>query len=239
MRTMNCQKVRRAIEATDRGDRLNVAVAEHIEGCAACEKLNDEHLKLRNITANLGIVEAPADFHFRLRARLARANAEDARPAFGRLTFGFRSVAFASLMVVFGGAMLIASLRTAPQGPAEVPVVNNPIAAATPFQQPTGTPGITSGPVAVVKPPVRANDGMRRARTSARDMASRRAPVRSSELVAHASDFSIDATPQPVKVSLDNGRGSSRTISVPTVSFGSQRVLSSNSPLVASSRGAW
>ncbi len=239
MRTMNCQKVRHVIEATDRGDHLNVAVAEHIKRCAACEKLNDEHLKLRTITANLGVVEAPADFDFRLRARIARANAEDVRPAFGRLSFGFRSVAFASLMVVFAGAMLIANLRTAPQGPTEAPAVNNPIAAATPFQQPTGTPSVTSGPVAVVKPPVRSVEGSRRVRTGSRDMASRRAPVQSSELIAQASDFSIDASSQPVKVSVDDGRGSSRTISVPTVSFGSQRVLSGNSPLVASARGAW
>lgn len=239
MRTMNCQKVRRAIEATDRGEPLTVAVAEHIKECAVCEKLNEEHLALRNITANLGVVEAPADFDFRLRARLARANAQDAPAAFSRLTFGVRSIALASLMVVFGGAMLIANLRPVPQGPSESPAVNNPVAAATPFQQPTGTPGIASSPVAVVKPVVRPSESTRRVRTGTRDMASRPAPVRSSELTARASDFSIDASPQPVKVSLDNGRGSSRTISVPTVSFGSQRVLSSNSPLVASARGAW
>ena len=239
MRTMNCQKVRRAIEATDRGELLTKAAAEHIRECAACEKLNDEHVTLRNITANLGTIEAPADFDFRLRARLARATTQDSPPAFGRLTFGFRSVALASLLVVFAGAMLIANLRTTPQAPAISPAVNNPIAAATPFQQPTGAPGLASTPVAVSKPAVRSGEVAGRVRTSTRDMASRRATVRSSELTARASDFSIDASPQPVKVSLDDGRGSSRTISVPTVSFGSQRVLSGNSPLVASARGAW
>ena len=242
MRTMNCQKVRRVIEATDRGDFLNAAAAEHIKGCPACEKLNDEHLELRNITANLGTVEAPADFDFRLRARLARANAEDVRPGFGRLTFGLRSAAVASLMVVFGGAMLIANLRT-PENPAQIPgvetpAVNQPIVAATPFQPTLGSPGLTTPGLS--RDPVRASNN-KRVPTGTRDMASRRAPVvRSDELTAHASDFPIDASSKPVKVSLDNGRGSSRTISVPTVSFGSQRVLSQgNSPLVASARGAW
>ena len=240
---MNCQKVRRVIEATDRGDFLNLAVAEHIKRCPACEKLNDEHLKLRNITANLGTVEAPADFDLRLRARLARANAEDVRPGFGRLTFGLRSAAFASLMVVFGGAMLIANLRTAehptPNPAIEKPAVNQPVAAATPFQPTLGSPGLTTPSLS--SDTLRASNGNKRSRTGSRDMASGRAPVvRSNELTAHASDFPIDASSQPVKVSLDDGRGSSRTISVPTVSFGSQRVLSqNNSPLVASARGAW
>ena len=243
MRTMNCQKVRRVIEATDRGDFLNAAAAEHIKGCPACEKLNDEHLELRNITANLGTVEAPADFDFRLRARLARANAEEMRSGFGRFTFGLRSAALASLMVVFAGAMLIANLRTAEnpvQNPVvEKPVVNQPIAAATPFQPTIGSPGLTTPSAS--RDSIRAGSGNKRSRTGTRDMASGRAPVvRSSELTARASDFPIDASSQPVKVSLDDGRGSSRTISVPTVSFGSQRVLSQgNSPLVASARGAW
>lgn len=243
MSTMNCQKVRWVIEATDRGDFLSAAAAEHIKGCPACEKLNEQHLELRNITANLGTVEAPADFDFRLRARLARANAEDVRPGFGRFTFGLRSAALASLMVVFGGAMLIANLRTA-EHPAQNPVIekpaaNQPIAAATPFQPTLGSPGLTTPSLA--KDAIRASNGNKQARTGTRDLASGRATVvRSSELTAHASDFPIDASTQPVKVSLDDGRGSSRTISVPTVSFGSQRVLSqSNSPLVASARGAW
>ena len=242
MRTMNCQKVRRVIEATDRGDLLNVAVAEHIKECTACEKLNDEHLELRNLTANLGIVEAPADFDFRLRARLARARSEDVRPAFGQFKFGLRSVALASLMVVFGAAMLIANLRNSQESPVvNKPAVNAPVAAATPFQPTLGSPGATSVAVDVPKDPIRVSTGSRRVRSATRDMASGRAPVvRSGELTARASDFPIDASAKPVKVSLEDGRGSSRTISVPTVSFGSQRVLSqSNSPLVASARGAW
>jgi hypothetical protein len=65
--------------------------------------------------------------------------------------------------------------------------------------------------------------------------------IRPDELVAAGhSVFPIEASPQALKVSLDNGRGSSKTVSVPGVSFGSQRVLTQNaSPLLASSRGAW
>jgi hypothetical protein len=73
-------------------------------------------------------------------------------------------------------------------------------------------------------------------------MASTAAKVlRPNEMVAAGhSVFPIDASTQALKVSLDNGRGSSKTISVPGVSFGSQRVATqSQSSLLASSRGAW
>lgn len=52
--------------------------------------------------------------------------------------------------------------------------------------------------------------------------------------------FPINASYQSLKVSVDDGSGIARTISLPTVSFGSQRALSqSSSPLVASARGTW
>jgi hypothetical protein len=249
MRTMNCQNVRSVIEAADRGDLLSVAAMEHINACQACEKFNDEHVKLREIVSDLGIVKAPEDFEFRLRARIARANVQRAQSTLNRLNLGFGSLAFASLMVIFGGAMLLVNLRS----PEQAPVVVNPtpaalpIAAATPFQQPTGSPGLavlsptstsTVDRVSARRAPARTKQT---GRTGTREMASAPARVvRPGEMTARASDFPIDTSAQPVRVSMDDGRGSSKTISVPRVSFGSQRVLSqSNSPLVASARGAW
>ena len=55
-----------------------------------------------------------------------------------------------------------------------------------------------------------------------------------------ANVFPIGASFQSIKVSFDDGSGSSRTISVPSVSFGSQRVLSpGSSSLLASARSDW
>ena len=52
--------------------------------------------------------------------------------------------------------------------------------------------------------------------------------------------FPIGASFQSLKVSLDDGRGSSRTISLPSVSFGSQRVLTQGqTPVLATARGSW
>ena len=249
MRTMNCQNVRRVIEAADRGDLLSVAAAEHIDACPACEKFNDQHVKLRDLVSDVGIVKAPDDFEFRLRARIARASASGTQPTLNRLRLGFGSLAFASLMVVFGGAMLVVNLRSPehPQVTNKEKPAASPVAAATPFQAPTGLPGVaTLSPASnsnVDRLPVRrpTTRSKQIGRTGTRDMASAPARVvRPGELTARASDFPIDSSAQPVRVSMDDGRGSSRTISVPRVSFGSQRVLSqSNSPLVASARGAW
>jgi hypothetical protein len=46
-----------------------------------------------------------------------------------------------------------------------------------------------------------------------------------------APAFQIDASLQSVKVSLDDGRGNARTISFPTVTFGSQRVMGTGNQL--------
>jgi hypothetical protein len=42
-----------------------------------------------------------------------------------------------------------------------------------------------------------------------------------------STPFPIDASPQMFTVSLEDGRGNARTISVPTISFGSQRIVQS------------
>jgi len=57
------------------------------------------------------------------------------------------------------------------------------------------------------------------------DRASSRPP--SFDALGHSAIFQIDASAslEPFKVSLDDGRGNARTISVPTITFGSQRVV--------------
>ncbi|MDQ6651403.1 MAG: hypothetical protein M3Y84_01530 [Acidobacteriota bacterium] len=77
-----------------------------------------------------------------------------------------------------------------------------------------------------------------------RDLSSTSAAVvKRSDQLAEAYPtraFLIQAPYQSLKVSLDDGRGSSRTISLPSVSFGSQRVLAKGpSPLLESPRGSW
>jgi hypothetical protein len=50
--------------------------------------------------------------------------------------------------------------------------------------------------------------------------------IRATEPVGVSAAFPIDGSSiQSLKVSIDDGRGNARTISVPTISFGSQRIV--------------
>jgi hypothetical protein len=79
----------------------------------------------------------------------------------------------------------------------------------------------------------------------AKDLSSLPAAVlKREESVASAGAspiFLIDASYQSLKVSLDDKTGASRTIWLPSVSFGSQRVLASgNSPMMTTpTKGVW
>ena len=243
MKTATCKNVRRELEEAAVGELLSSTAKEHLRTCNACATVHDEDTRLRNIMANLGTVEAPGDFDFRLRARLASEKPSPAKLSFGGFSFGLRSAAVASLLLMFG-AVLFLSLRpeTTPHIAEVTPAaVENPQVAdiTEPSAQVKNVVdnSTASNPPTQkrVKPQVVATTGR-----SSRDLASRQARVlRPSDLNARA-DYRIDDARKPMKVSLDDGNGTSRTISLPAVSFGSQRMLSQNSsPLMASARGSW
>lgn len=274
MRIINCRNVRREIEEAAPGDLLSSSVNDHLMNCVGCETLAREQAKLQQIVSSLGTIEAPGDFDFRLRARLAGEKPGTVQPfTMGSLSFGLRSAAVAMLLLV-ASAFVFVSLRSHS---------SNPLAADTskagPVQnekQPdkSGEAAKTSAPVATSDPngpqlsvavaggnPVNSSDhspAQRRSRPRQSELASQRgtngvvaldssstrAPVltRDGQLVETypSSAFPIDAAYQSLKVSVDNGRGTSRTISLPTVSFGSKQSLSqSGPPLLASARVAW
>ncbi|HEX8457105.1 MAG TPA: hypothetical protein VF656_07410 [Pyrinomonadaceae bacterium] len=69
---MNCQKCKLEIEDRDLGRELLSAAAEaHVAACAACRLFTEERRALRRLVGELERVSAPADFDFRMRARLA------------------------------------------------------------------------------------------------------------------------------------------------------------------------
>lgn len=253
MRTMNCRNVRREIEEAGPGDLLSTSVGEHMRNCPECVRFSDEDVKLREIVSSLGIVEAPADFEFRLRARLAGEKRDVANHfSLGHFSFGFRTAAFAGLLLLFASALLLVSMRSqretsltagdatpAATQPAADQHSNQPAVALAP-NTPDTQATLVLRPVAEKRTAGIASAG-HQGRLKTKDMGSVPARVlRPSDLTARASDFPIEARSQALKVSLDDESGSSRTISLPAVSFGSQRAVSqSTSPLVASARGSW
>ncbi|HYV00247.1 MAG TPA: hypothetical protein VE977_15565 [Pyrinomonadaceae bacterium] len=269
MRNMNCENIRREIEEAGSAGFLSAAALSHLETCAACQTLSRQQTNLQAILSGLGTVEAPGDFDFRLRARLAGEKRMGALSLpFGNLSFGLRSTAVAAILLLIGSAVLFVALKPGPN--TSVAGGNNavpkPLAPQAGSENPTATnnPGSTEvakAPANNEKRPIEQNQltvrhapkatGMRREvasnrignRFGARDMGQTGAQVLTRDQLAGTyptAAFPIDASYQSLKVSVDDSRGASRTISLPSVSFGSQRTLSqSASPLLASARDTW
>lgn len=268
MRNDNCRKVLREIEEAAPGELLSSSVKDHMRNCAACEKVSREQSRLQQIVSSLGTVEAPGDFDFRLRARLAgekpgSANAFSAL-SIGRLSFGLPSAAVAAMLLLVGLAFVFVSLKS--ESPKAVAVAPGQTSESAPSKettkpgatdvtakagqnQPTGALGSDSVSSGTGRTPVkRQSPRIEMASLGGKhgggvlDSSSKGAPVLTpdNQLVGTypTAAFSIDTSYQSLKVSVDNGRGASRTISLPTVSFGSNQSLSQDGALAAN-RGAW
>ena len=99
MTNMTCRNVRRDIEATGSVDFLNAGAHAHLQNCESCATLAAKQSSLASIMSSLGTVEAPSDFDFRLRARLAAERQLDARLSTTNFSFGFRFAAVAMMLV--------------------------------------------------------------------------------------------------------------------------------------------
>jgi hypothetical protein len=73
---MNCKKFRTEIEEAARTASPGAAASAHLASCASCRAFRSEREALRGLVAGLARVDAPADFEFRLRARIARSEDE-------------------------------------------------------------------------------------------------------------------------------------------------------------------
>jgi len=256
MTANDCKLVRREIDEADLNQQLSSAASQHLQSCPACRNFRDERRGLRSLMSSLETVAAPADFDFRLRARLAR---EKDRPsgvfAIGDI-IGVRSLATVALLLLIAVAGIIVRNRmsstdgrAAVQSTAipEVRTAKEEIKGITPTVPPgnkqrdaenvaskgSQTPGSTV-PIRRHLPSTSARVGQRttsavaqnkqRVRESGETPATVVTPIRPTE-VEPVVRIPIDA--RSLRLSVDNGRGSARTISLPSFSFGSQRVLAS------------
>lgn len=251
MKDKRCEPVRRELEELMLSEDFSAATGAHLRTCTDCREFQRQQTKLRQIVGNLGTVNAPADFDFRLRARLV-ADAE--APSFRFWTFTVKGLATAAVLVVFGvGAVVVWQREHEPQAPVVAvtppPQVEQPNSGRR--EEPnhevrTNAPEHFVSPALAdnATPPRRKPERQRVANTPKRtvsslDFSSERATVISNTrpAVNNATVIPIEASLQSVKVSLDDGRGNERTISFPTVSFGSQRVLTPANQFAP--KGAW
>ena len=94
----DCKVFRTEIEEASDGGALGRGAASHAERCASCGSALRERDALRRLVGGLGRVEAPHDFEFRLRARMATSKPRGGHGVFGRL-FPVNGLAWAVVVV--------------------------------------------------------------------------------------------------------------------------------------------
>jgi hypothetical protein len=256
MSKSNCTTIRRELDEVTLGEDCSAEALQHLSECSQCREFNQKQTRLRQIVRSLGTVSAPPDFDFRLRSRLAAENANSSgRIATNFWVLGQRSVAVATALMVLVAALaalvLVRHLANRNRGTSVISEQKNtpgelvPILSKTPDQLAKREDGpmqtaVTVGTVS--RPPkyrLNSREFRLKRATIAEDFSGERAPIVRvpNSLTPNDAIFPVDASQQSLKVSLFDGRGNPRTISLPTVTFGSQRVLANTNSL--SAKGVW
>ena len=252
MKVIGCKTVSKEIDELESGQAPGAETQAHLKACWSCRTFFDDRKKLRQMIAGLETVEAPGDFEFRLRARLANQRAErvSALSGFG---FGLPSIALAVLALVIGVGIYMRATTDSPieepLAQSEAPKTAEPV--AVPVAVPSASPDYvnttelsaagsrepsivrSSGIQSAVKERVRSRKGSRNSNSNT---------LRRDDLLAqseYSAMFPLDAA-EPLRVSVDYATGGSRTISLPTVSFGSQQVVARGASMMkTSARTVW
>ncbi|MEP6920295.1 MAG: hypothetical protein ABI967_04145 [bacterium] len=255
---MNCKFVCREIDELDVGQSPRLVVEEHLRSCDGCRKFRDQRLQLREMIANVDEVAAPADFDFRLRARLASERSRQSSGLFTRRpAFSLPSVVLAAVALILALGFVMQNQRDR-VAPSDVAVgkqtfkASEQVGQSTPSSKEVAATDDKATKLASVQPantaqstvdvpfkePVKYNAPVRRNSSATRIVYSRRKnPIAELET---AAVFPVEAS-EPLKVSLDYASGASRTISLPTLSFGSQEAVTRGVSQMskASLKGVW
>lgn len=251
MRKNNCEMIRRELDELMLGESYSTATLEHLRHCSECREFEEKQTTLRRMVGSLGTVAAPADFDFRLRARLAN---ESSSAGFHLKSapwiFAPRSFAVAAALLLFVAAGLVAvrSLSdkrdsskvasgnvpaTKPEAQPTTVAVANPQDEVKPLVEVVGDPENTPQKVKSERP---FHASVRQKRNIVSEDFSSSRPLSLKEMQQNSEVFPIDASVESFKVSLDDGRGNARTISLPNIRFGSQRMLPTANQYAAAKR---
>lgn len=244
-----CKVFRREVEEAADGGSMSAGGRAHISTCRACGDELRERESLRSLVGGLGKVGAPADFEFRLRARLAASKTDRGHGRFNgaRWLYGFAPVAVAACFVVVSATLY---LRQSPrlQQTAAPAVASAP----SPNVEPDRTASVNNGQsrgarsedvtgevVKANQPRAASHKTYKYARrvsaraAQAREVASeaeggadgeRRTLV--SSVTAAPVLTPIKASAEPLRVIVRDERGAERVVPMRSVSFGSQDFLS-------------
>jgi hypothetical protein len=241
MKHKECNHIRLEIDESELGAKLSPTTLKHLSECRECQEFQNKQTKLRQIIGSLDTVSAPADFDFRLRARLANGEKHSGYQFLSSFPM-IRSTGFAVAVLLLLIIGTYAFLRVSV--PREQQVAETPPAAS---EKKTASPNEPEGLPKKIEQTVSNSDGAANQSLPEKSSAPRRTPGSTSnqkratvavdfsktpapvisinQSVAGIPTFPLDVSQESFKVSIDDGRGTSRTISLPGVSFGSRRVL--------------
>lgn len=255
----DCKVFRREIEGAADGGSVGAGARAHAALCRACAGELRGRESVRALVGGLGKVEAPADFEFRLRARMAAAKSDGGRGRFGgRWLYGFAPVAVAACFVLISATLYLrqAARKSSPAAPA---VANAPARAAEPdratsVKEERAAPAASAakgGQVATASPaaavvsskPFKAVRRPNARGAQAREVASRgvgradsaaqRTAVSSvtTAPVLRPATITLKAPGEPPRMILRDERGAQHVVPMRAVSFGSQDVLAREAAL--------
>jgi hypothetical protein len=242
MKWMECRATRQEID--EGGEQLGAQALRHVASCAPCLAFQNERARLRELLTSLEPVTAPADFDFRLRARIAaQTDSVGSRSVFAGITLSTPAIALAAAVVVVALSAvwfvrlnqnrtpMVVSNPESQGRQGNSPKIDN---AAPPINQ-TSAPDVTTatvgpnpGPDAPIylvrggKPQFR-DPGSSQPGRSSRDLSAGSAP--SIKQGQNPGAVYVSAPVKPMVFSLEDDKGATRKISLPPVSFGSQRLL--------------
>jgi len=246
-----CTTIQRELDEMALNEDCSVVSLEHLTQCDECRDYYQKQTKLREMVGSLGTVSAPPDFEIRLRSRLARDNASRA-PFINLWSLRQQNAVVATMLVLLiGGAILVTQLikrDSEPPRVAESAQATTPASVAVPKESPIqvavreehNASNVEATPAGtLINKRTFASTPRNKRNTVAADFSSLQAPVIQGSQTVTSSDpvFPVDASQQSLKVSLLDGRGNRKTISVPTVTFGSQRVVPT--PTSFAPKGVW
>src|SRR2546423_9715218 len=108
MKKYYCEIIRTELDELMLDEASSSAALEHLRNCADCRDFHEKQTKLRRVVGNLGAVAAPADFDFRLRARLANeSNSATFHLQSAYWPFVRRGLAVAAILLVFATAIVL------------------------------------------------------------------------------------------------------------------------------------
>lgn len=252
MNNRECRVTRREIETSELHQRLSDPALTHLESCVGCREFHCERTSLRELVGSLEPVVAPGDFDMRLRARIAAEQNGGARVSFfQRFVVSTPAMAVVALIIMLTGSIVWfaqhqrerQSSIAAGNPRAEQALKTADEAATTKTTSPVTDSTANPSTEVVAKgsrpEPYRATAGSKSAGArGASDFYTKGAEsIKQGE--QRAGEVSLRAPVKPLVVSLEDEKGGIRKISLPPVSFGSQRLVDNRMPVISNNSRSW